>query len=97
MFVTLWVLEDVFAFDVEKAESNGSREKWYQSILLKLIREDWSIAFALGSNSHSLLGIADGDIKACSCSADTHGCNTESTRKKPFSNLEKSIRRLFEL
>lgn len=64
MFVTFWVLEDIFAFDVEKTEGNGPGEKRNQGILLKLVREDWSIAFALGSNSHSLLCIADGDVKA---------------------------------
>lgn len=64
MLVAFWVLEDVFAFDVEKTESNGSGEKRHQGILLKLVGEDGSIAFALGSNGHSLLGIADGDVKA---------------------------------
>lgn len=64
MFVTFWVLEDVFAFDVEKTESDGSGEEGYQSVLLELVREDGSIAFALRSNSHSLLCIADGDVKA---------------------------------
>ena len=64
MLVAFWVLEDVFAFDMEKTESNGPGKKRHQGILLELVREDGSIAFALGSNSHSLLGIADGDVKA---------------------------------
>lgn len=62
MLVTFGILIDVSSPVIHDIESQSPRKKWHQSILLKLVVEDWHSAFTLHTNALSLLSIFDSDI-----------------------------------
>lgn len=59
MLTALGVLKDILGFVVAYVDNNCAGKVRQDSILLQLVAHDWGIGFTSGTNSKSLLTIAN--------------------------------------
>ena len=81
MLSSLLVGEELLSSVKTEIQDDSSSEEWIQSVLLELIRHDWSVWFASWSNGESLLGILDRVMERLFGTRDSHRSYAETTTK----------------